>query len=88
MSDLFNTGYTFGQWAIGAIGFFGMFIAYNAFLFLNEKWWKKLSMNKQEKISLVVIILLLAPVLLIVAVFVIVYVPTLTYALMETIFKW
>lgn len=88
MSDLFNTGYTFGQWAIGVLVFFVMVIAYTTFLFLNEKWWKKLSMNKQEQISLVLIILLLAPVLLIVAVFVIVYFPTLIYALMEAIFKW
>ena len=88
MSDLFNTGYTFGQWAIGAITFFGLFIAYNAFVFLNEKWWRKLSFNKQEQISTVVIVSVLVPVLLILAVFLIVYVPALIYGLLEVIFKW
>ena len=88
MNDLLNTGYTFGQWAIGATVLFGLFIAYNAFVFLNEKWWRKLSFTKQEKISTVVIISVLAPLLLVMAVFLMVYVPALIYATMEAIFKW
>jgi hypothetical protein len=88
MSDLINTGYTFGQWAIGATISFGLVIAYTTFLFLNEKWWKKLSMNKQEKISTVVIISVLTPVFLLVLLCLIIYVPVFIYAIMEVIFKW
>jgi hypothetical protein len=88
MSDLLNTGYTFGQWAIGATVFFGLFIAYNAFVFLNEKWWRKLSFTKQEQISTTVIISVLAPALLILVFILIIYVPVFIYAIMGTIFKW
>jgi hypothetical protein len=88
MSDLLNTGYTFSQWAIGATVFFGLFIAYNAFVFMNEKWWRKLSFTKQEKISTVVIVSILIPVFLILALTVIVYVPFFIYACIEAIFKW
>lgn len=88
MSDLLNTGYTFGQWAIGATVLFGLFIAYNAFVFLNEKWWRKLSFTKQEQISTVVIISVLAPVLLILVLILIVYVPFFIYECMGAILKW
>jgi hypothetical protein len=88
MSDFINTGYTFGQWLTGATVVLGLVIAYTSFLFLNEKWWKKLSMNKQEKINTVVIISVLTPVFLLVLLCLIIYIPFFIYAFMEAIFKW